>query len=71
MKIRRKKQVCSMLKYFKLKILKNDMSWKTKPRGPIKICVPKKEIDYVVNLLSIKVKTPIVVHRQWILMAHD
>ena len=40
-------------------------------RGPIKIWVPKKEIVYVADFLSNRLKTPIMISGQWLLTTHD
>ena len=43
----------------------------TNKKGPKKIWVSKDKIIYVVDMLNSKVKTPIMVPRQWLLTTHD
>ena len=57
--------------YLAIVILKSDKSQKANHRGPIKIWVPKKEIVYVTDFLSNRVKTPIMISGQWLLTTHD
>jgi len=56
--------------YLATVIMKGDKYGKTNCRGPIKIWVPKKKL-FVADFLSNRVKTPVMVLGQWLLMAHD
>lgn len=44
---------------------------KANSSGPKKIWVPKDKIVYVADVLSNKVKTPIITYGQWMLSSHN
>ena len=56
---------------FKHKAQKNTNSFRTNPKGPIKIWVPKSEILDAADMLKRKGKSEIMVPGQWLLMTHD
>ncbi|RDX91276.1 hypothetical protein CR513_26771, partial [Mucuna pruriens] len=44
---------------------------KTNKKGPNRICVPKKMIILIADLLDNRKETPVMVPTQWLLMSHD
>jgi len=52
---------------FRRKAHKKNKPFRTKHKGPIKICVPKSEIIFVAEMLKRKGKVEIMVPGQWFL----